>query len=46
MEVMFVQEKKGMDLDVSPNHSMRSRRKTEYLATSGLGGKLGGWEHV
>ena len=47
MEASFVHDKKGMELDVSPNHSaMKSRRKTENLAASGSDGKLGDWELV
>lgn len=47
VEAIFVHDKKGMDLDVSPNHSaMKSRRKTEYLAATGSDGKLGDWKLV
>lgn len=47
MEAICVHDKKGMDLDVSPNHSaMKSRRKTEYLAASWSDGKLGQWKLV
>lgn len=42
VEATFVHDKKGMDLDVSPNHSaMKSRRTTDYLVASGSDGKLG-----
>lgn len=47
MEAIFVHDKKGMDLDVSPNHSaMESTRKTECLVASGSDGKLGDGELV